>query len=372
MQDSSHFWSYVVATFLILVAFFTAYDVSNAQIISEQTDGSIESSGFVDDNGVESVFQIIPATTATTTVRTLLIKMSNTGAAVMRGYIGTSFSYLAGYPNASIAVISGCTSNPFSVYTVGEAQIIPLQFDNCVLSATTSPYVIEIRPDSSGGTIPDGEDFWKYFGSTAVLEGFECTNNDDNGTPSCRDSGGTQGIGSIMYRLSGDRFEGYPGIGFATSSSLFSGFDATSTLGFLDEQCSQISNIFAEGICISFSFLFLPSGEQLSQFTDLQGVLETKFPFSYIFSATDAWSDLSASTTSNLPEWGIGFQDTGIGSTSPLGLSNIAPNWTFFSTSTLETYAPDWFFPLMKTIIGFVFLYGTVSYIFRRSLTLLS
>jgi len=155
----------------------------------------------------------------------------------------------------------------------------------------------------------------------------------------------------------------------ATSSSLFSGQDATTTLQQLAEQCSQAGNIFAEGLCIAGSFLFVPSPSTVGQFSELPSLIGERFPFSFITSAVDTWEDLTASTTSNSPTYTINLHDLGIGSTTALG--NILPNVTAFSSSTVMTYFPQGLFDALKALAGFAILLALVADIFFTSRNLM-
>jgi len=153
----------------------------------------------------------------------------------------------------------------------------------------------------------------------------------------------------------------------ATSSSLFSGMSATSTLAALNGQCSQSGNIFAEALCVSFSFLFIPDPSTLSSFSTLPQLAEQHFPFSWLAQVQSTWAALSASSTLNEPSYAYNFHDLGIGSTTPLG--NILPNVSAFSSSTISSGAgliqvPSWFFPDLRGLASLALILTLVADIF--------
>jgi len=155
----------------------------------------------------------------------------------------------------------------------------------------------------------------------------------------------------------------------ATSSSLFSGLDATNTLQVLAQQCSQAGNIFAEGICVAFSFLFVPNSQTLAQFTSIPQQIGNVFPFSYVSSAVATWQTLAASSTANAPLYQYKLADLGIGSTTPMG--NILPNIDVMSSSTVTHFFPPAVFAAMKTLAGFAILMVLVADIFFTSRNLM-
>jgi len=155
----------------------------------------------------------------------------------------------------------------------------------------------------------------------------------------------------------------------ATSSSFFSGSLSTTTLANMAGQCSESSNIFSEGLCMAGVFLFIPAPDTLGQFSQLKDTVSTKFPFSYLVSATETWNALTASTTSNAPVYTYALHDLGLGSTTPLG--NILPNMTVFGSSTVMTYFPTALFDTLKALAGMALVLGLVADIFFTSRNLL-
>lgn len=139
-------------------------------------------------------------------------------------------------------------------------------------------------------------------------------------------------------------------IAVATSSSLFSGQNATDTLTSLAGQCSQTGNVFAEGICVGVSFLLLPSPSSLNAFFAIPATAAGKFPFSWIVGARTEFNSLSVASTTAMVSLSFNFQDLGIGSTTSMG--NILPDVNVFSKSTIETYISPTLWDTFQTLIA--------------------
>lgn len=276
-----------------------------------------------------------------------------------------SLTETRGFFNTSTSTSNAITSSTSTTLTT-LATTSPLLFE------TLYPISLRARCQSGGFNLGSGFDrYWVRLGIQRVSGVAFKFGSVASSTQRLTYDSGT-GAEILAFELYGYNNSQQALVGTATSSSLFSGQFASSTLDDLAEQCSESSNIFAEGLCMAGVYLFIPQPSTLDQFGTLKQTLQEKFPFSYVFDVTDQWQTLSASSTLNAPVMIIGFEDFEIGTSSPLGLSNIAPNWTFFSSTTAQQYAPDWFFPFMRNIIGLVFIWGTISHIFHRSKTLLS
>jgi len=202
--------------------------------------------------------------------------------------------------------------------------------------------------------------FYVITGSTATATDHQVGTNFAFMSPGCAANCG--GLTAVRYSVYGTLGSSFISIGTATSSSFFSGQNATSTLQDLADQCSQSSNIFSEGICIAFSFLFLPSTDTLDEFTTIQATAASKFPFSWIYGVQSIVSGLTASTTDNMISLTYGLHDIGIGSTTPMG--NILPNFTILSQATILTYVSQSSIDALKaiasagiylTLVGFLF-----------------
>jgi len=155
----------------------------------------------------------------------------------------------------------------------------------------------------------------------------------------------------------------------ATSSSLFSGSDATSTLAALAQQCSQQSNAFAEAICVGFSFLFVPAPVTIGQYSNLSPTLQSKFPFSYVVSAVSTWNSLVGSSTANAPKYQYQLGDLGLGSTTPMG--NLLPNIDVLSSTTVQSMFPPGMFAALKALASFAIILTLIADIFFTSRNLM-
>jgi hypothetical protein len=169
------------------------------------------------------------------------------------------------------------------------------------------------------------------------------------------------GLVSIYYYLIGEYSPNGISIGAATSSSIFSGQDATSTLTDLAAQCSQSGNIFAESICIAFSFLFLPSNASVAQIAGIPAAAGQRFPFSYIAGVTSAFGSLTASTTPNFAPVELNFRDNTPIATSTPGFGNFMPDLMVLSTTTLFKYISPTLWGFLQGLIA-VSLWFTLAF----------
>jgi len=173
---------------------------------------------------------------------------------------------------------------------------------------------------------------------------------------------GTYGNGTIPYYVINLTLANFVPIASATSSSLFSGQDATTTLADLAAQCNQAGNIFAEAICIGFSYLFVPSNESIGQYSNLGNTLYEKFPFSIVTGISKVWTTLTASSTANAPVFPLDYASLGIGSTTPMG--NILPSFDGFSSSTVTHFFPAGTFDALKLLASIALYLGLFADIF--------
>jgi len=226
----------------------------------------------------------------------------------------TGCTYTGAWTSSTTEVIA---TNP-SVYR--------FNFDSGIQIQNTKAYVVEIL--TLGGGV--GVD---VYGKSTLNFSNECTYfgtgiQDCNGTP---------------YYVINPVFGPTNVQGFATTSSAFSGQNATSTLQALSEQCSQSSNLFSEGICMAFSFLFVPSSESVGQWTTLPAVIAETFPFSYFYELAEIRENLTSSTTQNFPSIELEFPITYGGTT--------ATNTLEFSTSTITNFIPNSILTIFNTLM---------------------
>lgn len=152
---------------------------------------------------------------------------------------------------------------------------------------------------------------------------------------------------------------------FSASSSLWSNLSATDTLAAMNGSCSQAGNIFAEGLCTAGVFLFVPNSAVVSAFSDLASTtIPSKFPFSWVYAVRGTFGGLAASSTSNMIVLTFPYHSLGVGSTSPLGLANIAPDVVVFGTSTIEKYIDPGTWATFQTLIGLAFILTLLADIF--------
>jgi len=135
----------------------------------------------------------------------------------------------------------------------------------------------------------------------------------------------------------------------ATSSALWS----TLALASSTQSCNS-GNIFTDGLCSAGTFLFIPNPQILQSYADLASTtIPSKFPFSWLFGVSAAFSGLSASSTANMIAVTLPFHTLGVGSTTPLGLANIvASDVGAFSTTTIQTYIPATTWALFQSLIA--------------------
>jgi len=126
-------------------------------------------------------------------------------------------------------------------------------------------------------------------------------------------------------------------IGTSSALGLLDNQTATSTLDYIGEQCSQSGNIFSYGICVAFSYLFLPSPQVLNEWGTLASTSAQHFPISWFYEVRDAFSGITASS-STMTEFEFSMHDLGLGSTTAIG--NVLPDATIFSTSTITHFMP--------------------------------
>jgi len=142
---------------------------------------------------------------------------------------------------------------------------------------------------------------------------------------------------------------------FSTSSTAIG--TSSSLWGSLDIASSSINctsgNIFSNGICAAVSYLFVPNPNVLNATIAIPQVATTKFPFSWVYGIQQSISTLSATNTSQMGTYSIDWSAMNIGTSSPLGLSHIAPaSTTVFSKNTIETYIPDSTWQLFQALIA--------------------
>lgn len=151
--------------------------------------------------------------------------------------------------------------------------------------------------------------------------------------------------------------------------SLLPGSSTGTTKDFCASLASTSTNIISQfgsdvgwGICTAGVFLFVPSSPSLENFSKLQTLTSTRFPFSYFAGMQETWAGLSASSTDNAPEMTMNLHDVGFGSSTRMG--NILPNFTYMSTSTIGTYLSNTNLGTLKFLAGLSILLGLLFNIY--------
>jgi len=143
----------------------------------------------------------------------------------------------------------------------------------------------------------------------------------------------------------------------AASSSLWANLDLASTT----LQCAT-GNIFTDGLCTAFSFLFVPDPNTLNNYTTFTAMLETKFPFSWMYQVQTAITGLTASSTSNFQTASLNLASLGVGSTTAIG--NILPDVDVLSTTTIEKFMPSGMWSSIQALIAAALWLSLGLYIF--------
>lgn len=191
----------------------------------------------------------------------------------------------------------------------------------------------------------------KYvYGSATNSHGWTYCKASD-GSPSC--SGGTN--------LSTDFFPYWSLLGgdfVLTPTVADSGVSLSGALAFCNDALASTTGIgatIANGLCVSFGFLFIPTQASVSQYGDIPEAMSAVVPFSYFFDVKDALGGLTASTTQNLPTYSIDLSVLDAASSTAMGRILPTGNFSFFSTTTINRYLPagmhDLLYFLMQSAI---------------------
>lgn len=152
--------------------------------------------------------------------------------------------------------------------------------------------------------------------------------------------------------------------GVATSSALFAGMDATSTLSALANQCSQSGNIFAEGLCTAGVYLFVPAPAILQQYATINQSAEAKIPFYYVSYVQSVFSPFATSTSSNLPLLDIPLSSwTSASANHLLQLPDIT-----LSTTTISQYLSDDLRNILKALITAGIWLTVAGHVYRTAM----
>jgi len=165
---------------------------------------------------------------------------------------------------------------------------------------------------------------------------------------------------TVFYKLNGQWFSGnspvasstinwnqiaFPVIFSSSSQAIATGSPLWNSLSVASSsvRCDS-GNIFSDGLCAALSYLFVPEPTILNSYVQLfatstPGGFFSRFPASYAVGLSNAWSNLSASSTANAAL--LAFDFPGISTTTPGFGTFIPARVELLSTTTISTYYPD-------------------------------
>jgi len=155
----------------------------------------------------------------------------------------------------------------------------------------------------------------------------------------------------------------------ATSTSFFSG-QASGTLQAIANECAQSGNIFAEALCRTAAYLFIPNPAVLDQYTGLGSTTAEKFPFSYIFGVIGLFTGLTASSTTNMISPHIDFASVDPASSTPFG--PFLPDATILSSSTIKQYMPTGFWEFIYFLMSATIWLGLAFMLVREAFRMIN
>jgi len=155
----------------------------------------------------------------------------------------------------------------------------------------------------------------------------------------------------------------------ATSTSFFSG-QASGTLQAIANECAQTGNIFAEALCRTTAYLFIPNPAVLDQYTTLASSTADKFPFSYIFGVIYLFTELNASSTTNMIAPHIDFSSVDPASSTPFG--SFLPDMTIMSSTSIKQYMPEGFWELVYALMIAAIWLGLAFMLVKEALNLIN
>jgi len=146
-----------------------------------------------------------------------------------------------------------------------------------------------------------------------------------------------------------------------TSTSFFSG-QASGTLQALANECSETGNIFSNGICRAFAYMFSPNPAVLDQFFELPDLAVQKFPFSWVVGLQTTFLGFTASSSTMVS----GEIDlSGVASTTEFG--PIISSFTFISSSTITEYIPTPVWNAFQALMDASLWLALFSYVFFQA-----
>lgn len=102
---------------------------------------------------------------------------------------------------------------------------------------------------------------------------------------------------------------------------------------------SGIGATIANGFCVSLGYLFIPTADSLSQYSNLTIQLSARIPFSYFTDTYGILTGAVGSTTQNFPSYSLALSDIDFSSSTPIG-PLLPSNLVFLSSTTIGRYLP--------------------------------
>jgi hypothetical protein len=126
-------------------------------------------------------------------------------------------------------------------------------------------------------------------------------------------------------------------LGIATSTSFaFCNTSFATSSGLV----SDFANGFSNGLCQVAGFLIVPAPATLEGFSSLTSTAREKIPFSYYYDILGVVNGSSASTTQNLPSYGLDLSVLDFSSSTAMGPLLPTGIFSIFSSSTIERFLP--------------------------------
>lgn len=126
-----------------------------------------------------------------------------------------------------------------------------------------------------------------------------------------------------------------------------------------------ISTDIGISMCNVLTYLFVPNNAQLQSMLNLQGLMLSKVPFSYYGQIYSEISGLVASSsTGNIPEYSINFDQIDFSSSTDLGYILPRGNFDLLSSTTINTYIPAGIHDTLYSLAEFAIWVSVVLYIY--------
>jgi len=334
---------------LALILFLSPFSIAHAALFGSQTLGSFDvASSTTSDN----VLFWLGTGDGVTTIDTATMLLYNTTemSATLRY---TCFSTMATSSSPAPAQTGCVDTSPINSDTItispsgSSPSLATFNFPTRVPLQNGKWFVAELLLTSTGDQT--------VFGSNVYQEPFQCTYG---GNPSA--------CIAAPYILFNVSFGPPNPQTFATSTASLFGNGATTTLAELAGTCSQSGNLFADGMCSAFAFLFVPSTETASQFASIPSAFQNKVPFSYVSAVYDTYQVLSTSTPPAMPIISIPLS-----SVASSTVTGVIPDIEL-STTTISTYLSPSIHNILKLLLSAALWLAGGWYVFGKAMNILA